>query len=381
MRHTVVSALALVGSMGLAQPGIAAFEEGAALNPLRLADELALCSGSLAAGKMYVSYVDGLADDTTETRAALRFIVETIKLSPDSYAEAARKEEEAFEYRLLSDPMNARALLRGRAASCRVHVAAARSIRDDARRRIAALEATKAEAERRERSRLEAEVAVAKIEAEAEARIRIEEARRETVRQQAEIDSRLAKERAELQIKVDEARRLAANAESVEKDWPVEGPGLSAGSNADNANLKDGEPRTEKPAVVPASVAMDKSSSSQELDDGEKARKRAAEARFMAQCAGYYTAAAMNFPNIDGGQINSRMARMMDTIAAQLAEGVLSRADLAQYALEFQLKMARKYSQLTFTRASSPVRESCMKNLDMFREMAEKDPSLSVPTF
>lgn len=352
MRHTVVSALALVGSMGLAQPGIAAFEEGAALNPLRLADELALCSGSLAAGKMYVSYVDGLADDTTETRAALRFIVETIKLSPHGYAEAARKEEEAFEYRLLSDPMNARALLRGRAASCRVHVAAARSMRDDARRRIAALEATKAEAERRERSRLEAEVAVAKIEAEAEARIRIEEARRETIRQQAEVDRRLAKERAELQVKVDEAR-LAADAERGKKDW----------------------------AVVPASVALDESSSSEELDDGEKARKRAAEARFMAQCSGYYTAAAMNFPNLDGGQINSRMARMMDAIAAQLAEGVLSRADLAQYALEFQLRMARKYSQLTFTRASSPVRESCMKNLDMFREMAEKDPSLSVPTF
>jgi len=439
MRASILSMIVIAGALSGPAASIAA-------DPMKLAEDLAECAGSLEAGKLYVNHVEGMASATSQTGAALRFVLGTMKLPLDEYDGAAERVREAYRQAILSDPMDARSMLGDLVKNCEVHLADAGSIRDDARKRAVAEEAAREEAARREKIRFEAGVAAARAKAEADEKIRMEEARRETVRLQEAVDSRREKERAELMVKVEEARRetdrlreaaemrLAEEREASAKrlaqarleeeaaearlvreraeqqvrveearretvrlqeaadrrlaaarhapQTPVEETsehaavaGVEDASRLTAGEQERGEPSSGSEGAIRL-AAVEGGATSEVREDVMFHRAQAA--RSMAQCTGYFTAAAMHFSS-DGGQFNFRMVKFMDNMASQLAQGVVPPPEMATIAIEMQSSLFQQYTRATFHAGSRQMRMKCMENVKTFRILTENDSRFRMP--
>lgn len=118
----------------------------------RLTESLAVCQGKLAAGKPYQSYIDGLDVLTKTTESAIAFMQMVSRYDQSAIDQISRKSSDEFGSALVSQPLDAKSIVRLAAAECQALIADAEVEAKKVKRQV--IEA--AEVERRKKQQAEA---------------------------------------------------------------------------------------------------------------------------------------------------------------------------------------------------------------------------------
>ncbi|MCS4089169.1 hypothetical protein [Rhizobium sp. BK176] len=357
-----------------ALPAHADFTPLEAKGSASLATHLAVCAGKLKAGQTFVGGLD-VSEAAKTSAAALRFVVGEIGSATATFEVIQRANEEAFGRNLLSYPLNARGEVAKVLEDCDPAIQEARSVYNNASKRVAMVAAAKAEDIRRQKVAFDTQQAVKRAEAEAKAssaklaaireeadgKVRVEQARKETVAADADAKVRVEAAKreasladAEAKTRIEKARLDTVNAETAlrnadgtRSDVSVQSSrsehGTSAASEADqSAGMLTKAVLAASPTPAPGSVKLVPGSPEKKAIDQKIAD--------YVECSEYFKAGILINPDyVDVVQV-AAMATKLEALAFLEAKPYYAIADVWNRQADsraYYSKMTYMYWELT----------------------------------